>query len=53
MEMSSDERDRRVVFMRSKGLTYQQIADALGMTRSGVRSVLIRVAEGRKGRPLR
>lgn len=47
------ERDRIIWELRRRGHTYKRIAKATGMSVSGVRSSLIRIAQGKPGRPPR
>lgn len=53
IEMSSEERDRRIVQMRRAGATYREIGKKLGMSINGVRHALVRIQAGRPGRALR
>lgn len=47
------ERDKIIWELRRRGHTLKRIAKTVGMTESGVRSSLIRIAEGKPGRPPR
>lgn len=49
-EMNAADRDRRILELRRKGYTYAQIGKALGLSKTGVRYALIRIAQGREGR---
>lgn len=48
--LTSQQRDETVVRLRKQGLTLKAIATRVGMSVSGVYTVLERVAEGRPGR---
>lgn len=48
--MTGVQRDELVVKLRAEGWKYREIADHVGMSISGVYTVLERVAEGRPGR---
>jgi hypothetical protein len=48
-----DQRDELILTLRRRGASLKRIAQAVGMTPSGVRSSLIRIAEGKPGRPPR
>ena len=50
IQIPAAERDRVIYDLRSRGYTYARIARATGMSVSGVRSSLVRMAQGRPGR---
>jgi len=50
IQLPAAERDRLIAEMRRKGWTYKCIAKHTGMSISGVRSSLVRMAQGRPGR---
>ena len=53
IEMNAGDRDKRILELRKKGYTYAQIGKALGLSKTGVRYALIRISQGREGRPPR
>jgi len=52
-EMNADDRDKLILELRRKRYTYEQIGKAVGLSKTGVRYALIRMAQGKKGRPPR
>jgi hypothetical protein len=53
VEMNAGTRDRKIIELRSRGYTYAQIGKAVGLSKTGVRAALIRIAQGKEGRPPR
>jgi hypothetical protein len=42
-----------IIELRSRGYSYERIGKAVGLSKTGVRAALIRIAQGKEGRPPR
>ena len=53
IQVPAEERDKLIVELRRRGWTYKRIGQAVGMSENGVSASVVRIQEGRPGRPPR
>lgn len=53
IQIPAEERDKLILDLRRRGWTYARIGKYVGMSANGVSASLVRIQEGRPGRPPR
>ena len=53
IEMNAHDRDALILDLRRRGYTYARIGKVVGLSKTGVRYALIRMSQGKEGRPPR